>query len=63
MGYLEFDSNEKTKYTARELKSAYVDSMSMLVKLLIYDSHPNKINIFNQVSIIAINCLGEYYIP
>jgi hypothetical protein len=37
--------------------------MAMLLKLLIIDSHPNKINIFNQVSVIAVNCLGEYYVP
>jgi hypothetical protein len=37
--------------------------MGMLVKLLIYDNQPNKVNIFNQVSIIAINCLGEFFIP
>eukprot|EP00347_Sterkiella_histriomuscorum_P018511 403345233 len=63
LGYLEFDSNEKTKFTAREMKSAYVDSMAMLVKFLIYGSHSNKLNLFNQVSIIAVNCLGEHYIP
>ena len=47
LGYLEFDPNEKTKFSAREMKSAYIDSMAMLVKLLIYDSHPNKLNLFN----------------
>ena len=45
------------------MKSAYVDSMAMLLKFLIYDNHPNKLNLFNQVSIIAVNCLGEHYIP
>lgn len=47
LGYLEFDSNEKTKFSAREMKSAYVDSMAMLVKFLIYEAHPNKLNLFN----------------
>ena len=45
------------------MKSAYLDSMAMLMKLLIYDPHPNKLNLFNQVAVIAVNCLGDYYIP
>lgn len=63
LGYLEFDSNEKTKFKAREMKSAYIDSMAMLLKLLVHANHSNKLNLFNQVSIIAVNCLGEHYIP
>ncbi len=45
------------------MKSAYLDSMSMLLKILVYDNHPNKLNLFNQVSMIAVNCLGEHYVP
>ncbi|CDW76992.1 UNKNOWN [Stylonychia lemnae] len=63
LGYLDFDSNEKTKYQAREMKSAYVDSMAMLLKFNIFSNHQNKLNLFNQVSIIAVNCLGEHYVP
>ena len=33
----------------------------MLLKLLIHEFHPNKLNLFNQVAIIAVNCLGEPY--
>lgn len=36
---MEFDTNEKTKFQTRELKSAYVDSMAMLLKLFVYDNH------------------------
>ncbi len=47
LGYLEFDINEKTKFQAREMKSAYVDSMAMLLKFHIHDNHMNKLNLFN----------------
>ena len=63
LGYVEFDENKKTKYTARELKSAYVDCMAMLVRLMVHPNHENKLNLFNQVSLIAINCLGDYFVP
>ena len=39
LGYLEFDPNEKTKFKAREMKSAYVDTMAMLLKFNVYDNH------------------------
>lgn len=47
LGYMEFDTNEKTKFQTRELKSAYVDSMAMLLKIFVLDNHNNKVNIFN----------------
>ena len=67
MGYMTFDSNEKTNYQVREMKSAYFPEGSradavMLLKLLIHGyQQPNKLNIFNQVSLIALNCLGHVY--
>jgi hypothetical protein len=48
------------------MKSAYfpvgsrADSV-ILVKLLIHGFHKNKLNIFNQVSLIALNFLGHTY--
>ncbi len=61
-----FDSNEKSNFTVRELKSSYLPDNSrantvMLLKLLIRGCHQNKLNLFNQASIIAINCLGSTY--
>jgi centrosomal protein CEP104 len=37
--------------------------MAILLKLVIHENYNNKVNIFNQVGLIAINCLGELYIP
>ena len=61
-----FDPNEKSNFTVRELKSSYLPDNSrantvMLLKLLIRGCHQNKLNLFNQASIIAINCLGSTY--
>jgi hypothetical protein len=48
------------------MKSAYFSEGSradsvVLVKLLIHGYHPNKLNLFNQVSLIALNFLGHTY--
>ena len=61
-----FDPNEKSNFTVRELKSSYLPENSrantvMLLKLLIRGCHPNKLNLFNQASLIALNCLGSTY--
>jgi hypothetical protein len=63
MGFLQFDAPSGK---VRELKSAYLPENSkadavMLLKLLIHGHHPHPLNLFNQVSIIAINCLGSIY--
>jgi hypothetical protein len=48
------------------MKSAYLPDQSradsvMLLKLLIHDCHRNPKNPFNQVSLIALSCLGNTY--
>ena len=59
IGYLSLDSNERSGFTARELKSVYIEAPSYLLKILLHKCHVNKHNIFSQVGLIAINCLGE----
>ena len=66
LGFMTFDPNEKSNFTVRELKSSYLPDNSransvMLLKLLIRGCHHNKLNVFNQASLIAINCLGSTY--
>jgi hypothetical protein len=66
LGFMTFDPNEKSNFTVRELKSSYLPENSrantvMLLKLLIRGCHPNKLNLFNQASLIALNCLGSTY--
>lgn len=50
LGYLSFDSNERSNHQARELKSVHVSVEAQLVRLLIHRCHVNKLNIYNQVS-------------
>jgi len=66
LGYMTFDTNEKTNFKVREMKSAYFSEASradamLLLKLVIHGYHMNKLNLFNQVSLIALNCLGHTY--
>ncbi|WIA42558.1 hypothetical protein OEZ86_008540 [Tetradesmus obliquus] len=59
LGYLSFDSNERSNHQARELKSVHVLVEAQLVRLLIHRCHVNKLNIYNQVGIVALNLIGE----
>jgi centrosomal protein CEP104 len=60
MGNLFLDSNEKSGFRARELKSVYLNENKNLrfIRLLIHSCHINKHNLFNQVGIVAINIMG-----
>eukprot|EP00918_Siedleckia_nematoides_P094152 GHVU01206723.1.p1 GENE.GHVU01206723.1~~GHVU01206723.1.p1 ORF type:complete len:476 (+),score=96.77 GHVU01206723.1:70-1497(+) len=58
LGYLVLDANARTKYQARELKSVHVDVTTKFLKLLIHQSHPNPVNQFNQVGLVAVSVWG-----
>ena len=47
LGYLSLDSNERSQFQARELKSVYVDSVTLLLKLVFHRCHVNKFNLHN----------------
>ena len=49
MGFLKFDSNEKNRFSSRELKSVFMELPCLYMKMRIFDNHPNKFNVFNQV--------------
>jgi len=59
LGHLSLDSNERSNFAARELKSVYIGKQGNFLKLLVHKNHLNKHNIYNQVGIIAINVLGS----
>ncbi|KAF8056211.1 CEP104 [Scenedesmus sp. PABB004] len=63
LGYLSFDCNERSGHQARELKSVHVSVEAQLVRLLIHRCHVNKLNIYNQVGIVALNLIGEPLAP
>lgn len=58
LGYLSLDSNERSDYQARELKTVYINKSGQYLKLVLNDNYPNKHNIYNQVGIIAVSLIG-----
>ncbi len=54
LGYLSFDSNERSSHQARELKSVHVNVHAYVVRLVIHRCHVNKLNIYNQVRCLAV---------
>ena len=60
IGYLSLDSNERSNFQARELKTVYTDYNCIQVKFNLMRCHTNTHNIYAQVGLIAISILGEY---
>lgn len=58
LGYLSLDSNERSSFQARELKTVYLDHIGRYVRFLVHQCYTNKYNMFNQVGIVAVNILG-----
>lgn len=58
LGYLSLDSNERSSYQARELKTVYVDYTGNFIKLIVHRCYTNQYNTFLQVAIVAVNFLG-----
>jgi len=63
LGYLSLDSNERSSFKARELKSVYLKAKGGFMKLLMHKCHINSLNLQNQVGLIAINILGAPAAP
>ena len=63
LGYLSLDSNEKSGFKARELKSVYLKARGQFLKLLLHRCYANPLNLFSQVGLIAINALGQPAAP
>ncbi|XP_023812046.1 centrosomal protein of 104 kDa isoform X4 [Oryzias latipes] len=59
LGYVSLSDNEKTGFQARELKSVHVDAVGTFLKVSLYRNHVNRLNHYSQVSLVAINILGE----
>ena len=58
LGYLSFDSNERSSHQARELKSVHVNVPALLIRLVIHRCHVNKLNIYNQASMAGPGGVG-----
>mmetsp|Transcript_12935 Transcript_12935/g.45468 ORF Transcript_12935/g.45468 Transcript_12935/m.45468 type:complete len:345 (+) Transcript_12935:48-1082(+) len=59
LGYLSLDANERSSWQARELKSVQLDAYGKFLKIVAHTCHANKMNIYSQVGIIAINVIGD----
>lgn len=59
IGYFYFNSNEKSNFQSRELKTVYLETPCSYVKLVLNKCHVNKLNVFNQVGLIALSIFGE----
>lgn len=49
LGGMTFDSNERSKFQARELKSVQVDVTAQLLKVVLHQPHANELNQEQQV--------------
>lgn len=49
IGYFMLSNNETSNFQSRELKTVYIDSPSVLLKLILHKPHTNAMNLFNQV--------------
>jgi hypothetical protein len=52
-------SNEESNFTEREFKSIDIDRESKYFRIVCDQCHNNKLNVFNQISIINISCFGN----
>jgi len=59
LGYMSLDSNNRSQYQARELKSVYVHATGRWLKFVVHRCHVNQVNLFNQVGIVGLNVIGQ----
>ncbi|KAM6925519.1 centrosomal protein of 104 kDa [Xenentodon cancila] len=59
LGYVSMSDNEKTGFKARELKSVHLDAIGKYLRITLHRNFVNRYNHYSQVSLIAINVLGD----
>ncbi|XP_069990312.1 centrosomal protein of 104 kDa isoform X3 [Penaeus vannamei] len=59
LGYITLSDNEHSQFKARELKSVTVDCTGTFLKLVLHKNHINRLNLYNQIGLVAINILGN----
>eukprot|EP00668_Euglena_longa_P032224 GGOE01041524.1.p1 GENE.GGOE01041524.1~~GGOE01041524.1.p1 ORF type:complete len:857 (-),score=246.28 GGOE01041524.1:242-2812(-) len=63
LGHFFFGSNEDKQFKARELKTVHINVPTVFVRLLLDKCHLNPYNFYNQVSLVAIEAIGEMLKP
>ncbi len=52
LGSMTFDSNERSSFKARELKSVHVEAGAQLLKVVFHRPHANRLNTHSQVNAV-----------
>lgn len=52
------DTNEKSNFQARELKTVYIDCVGRFFKFIFQKNYVNSHNYYSQVGVVAINLVG-----
>jgi centrosomal protein CEP104 len=60
VGYLSLDSNERSNFQARELKTVYLNYNTQKVLIKFLGCHTNHLNIYAQIGLIALSFLGDF---
>ena len=58
VGHFTLDDNHGSYFTARELKTVYLDCTCQYLKLSLQKSYHNEKNIFNQAAIVSLKISG-----
>lgn len=58
LGHFSLDDNMKTNYSARELKTVYVECSCQFLMIRFLKNHPNQQNKFNQVGLVSLKAVG-----
>ena len=58
LGFTRLDTNERSGYRAREVKTVHVDATGHFLKLLIHEAHANPLNPQRQVSLVQVRVEG-----
>ena len=58
IGHISLDSNERSNFQARELKSVKIDYECLKLKIVLHRCYINQLNNFVQVGLIAFNVMG-----
>ena len=61
LGHFSLDSNERSGYQARELKTVYVPRATegTYLKLVLHKCHINEHNLYNQLGLLAVRAIGS----
>ena len=63
LGQFAFDTNERSDWHSRELKTVHIEKVCRRLKLRLDAPHMNKLNYKNQVGLASIVCYGEVKEP